>query len=371
LYIPSEVEPNRRNMETKLDFSVLEKLTIPEVDSLESFKDSVEKTEKDELHEVALEEVESLEDFESEEDGNNESNNDSEDSNSGGSNSPASDEEDSLKAIAKWGAELGIFDYDEKTFESSEEYFKNMFFEKVKKEAIASLPESIQFLAQNYMEGVPLDELISSKSREMRFEAIDEDELKENENLQENLVAQYLQLQDYDQEEIKDKLESYKDSLLLEKEAKTALKKLKKYEYAYQEQLTYQAKEQQAQAKKEYETNLQSLKQDIEKTESFIPGLAMKKEDKEKLFMALTRRDAKGQTELEKKMSSKEMQLAVAQFVMQLDGKVDAVQRKAYTKAAQNTKEVLNTEPKNNGSKQLDISVIRKAISHSKKQYKF
>jgi hypothetical protein len=98
----------------------------------------------------------------------------------------------------------------------------------------------------------------------------------------------------------------------------------------------------------------------------------MKKEDKERLFMALTKRDREGKTELEKKMVTKEMQLAVAQFVLQLDGKVDAVQRKAFTKAAQSTKEVLNSDPsKNNSNKQLDISIVRKALAQSKKQYSF
>jgi hypothetical protein len=352
----------------KLDLSVMDKISIPEVESLESFETKVESTEKDALEAAALEEVESLDEFES---GTKSSTSDESEEDEP-LNTVNDEESDSLRAIAKWGHELGIFDYDEASFESSEEYFKTKFFEKVKKEALESLPEPIQYLAQNYMEGVPLDELIASKSREMRFDSIEDDTLKENENLQESIVAQWLSLQDYDQDEVKDKLESYKDSLLLEKEAQTALKKLKKYEASYQQQLTEQAKEQEHLAKQEYIKQINSLKQDIDKSESFIPGIAMKKEDKEKLFMALTKRDREGKTELEKKMATKEMQLAVAQFVLQLDGKVDAVQRKAFTKAAQSTKEVLNSDlSKNNNNKQLDISIVRKALAQSKKQYSF
>jgi hypothetical protein len=352
----------------KLDLSVMDKISIPEVESLESFETKVESTEKDALEAAALEEVESLDEFES---GTKSSTSDESEEDEP-LNTVNDEESDSLRAIAKWGHELGIFDYDEASFESSEEYFKTKFFEKVKKEALESLPEPIQYLAQNYMEGVPLDELIASKSREMRFDSIEDDTLKENENLQESIVAQWLSLQDYDQDEVKDKLESYKDSLLLEKEAQTALKKLKKYEASYQQQLTEQAKEQEHLAKQEYIKQINNLKQDIDKSESFIPGIAMKKEDKEKLFMALTKRDREGKTELEKKMATKEMQLAVAQFVLQLDGKVDAVQRKAFTKAAQSTKEVLNSDPsKNNNNKQLDISIVRKALAQSKKQYSF
>mgnify|MGYP003647908910 CR=1 FL=1 len=358
----------------KLDLSVMDKISIPEVESLESFETKVESTDKEALEAAALEEVESLEAFEKSTKPSGKTGEDEEEDEpaSFSTSSSSNEDEDSLRAIAKWGHELGIFDYDEASFESSEEYFKTKFFEKVKKEALESLPEPIQYLAQNYMEGVPLDELIASKSREMRFDSIEDDTLKENENLQESIVAQWLSLQDYDQDEVKDKLESYKDSLLLEKEAQTALKKLKKYEHSYQQQLTEQAKEQENIAKQEYVKQINNLKQDIEKTESFIPGVSMKKEDKERLFMALTKRDREGKTELEKKMSTKEMQLAVAQFVLQLDGKVDAVQRKAFTKAAQSTKEVLNSDPsKNNNNKQLDMSIVRKALAQSKKQYSF
>ena len=87
--------------------------------------------------------------------------------------------------------------------------------------------------------------------------------------------------------------------------------------------------------------------------------------------MAITRRDRDGLTELERKMGSKEMQLAVAQFVLQLEGKVDAVERKAYTKAAQNTKSTINSNNTDSTNKKIDIGVIRKAIDQSKKQYKF
>jgi hypothetical protein len=158
---------------------------------------------------------------------------------------------------------------------------------------------------------------------------------------------------------------------LLEKEAKVALKKLKKYEHSYQQQLGYEAEQKQLAAQQQYTSQINQLKKDIETSESFIPGIPLQKQDKEKLFMAITRRDRNGRTELENRMSSKEMQLAVAQFVMQLEGKIDAVERKAYTKAAQKTKSVINTEDANAKNKKIDMSVIKKAIDQSKKSYKF
>lgn len=353
-------------MEQKLDLSVLDKITIPEVETIDQFETKVEQENKEELQETALEEVESLESFK------DEGEEIAEESEESSNNSSSSDEQDSLKEIAKWAHELGIFDYEEDKFESSEEYFKEKFFEKVKKEAINSLPDELKYLADGYMKGIPLNDLINSKAREESFESINDDNLKEDEGLQEELVGQWLALQDHDQDEIKEKIESYKDGLLLEKEAKVALKKLKKYEQSYQQQLAAQAEEQQKMAQRQYEEQLNQLKKDIESTESFIPGVAMQKQDKEKLFMAITRRDRNGKTELENKMSSKEMQLAVAQFVLQLEGKLEAVERKAYTKAAQNTKKVVNSYSEDSkGNKKIDMSVVRKAIDQSKKQYKF
>lgn len=351
-------------MEQKLDLSVLDKITIPEVETIEQFETKVETEKKDELQETALEEVESLEDF-----GETPQEESSESDNS--SSSQSSEEQDSLREIAKWAHELGILDYEEEKFESSEEYFKEKFFEKVKKEAINSLPDELKYLAEGYMKGISLNDLINSKAREESFESINDDNLKEDENLQEELVSQWLALQDHDQDEIKEKIESYKDGLLLEKEAKVALKKLKKYEQSYQQQLAVQAEEQQKTAQRQYEEQLNQLKKDIEATESFIPGVTLQKQDKERLFMAITRRDRNGKTELESKMSSKEMQLAVAQFVLQLEGKLDTVERKAYTKAAQNTKKVVNSYSEDKGNKKIDMSVVRKAIDQSKKQYKF
>jgi hypothetical protein len=355
------------NQETKLDLSVLDKITIPEVESIESFEEKVEKESKDELEEAALQEVESIDTFDPNEEVEMEETSSSESSENNGE----SGDGDSLREIAKWAHELGIFDYDEKDFQSSEDYFKDKFFEKVKKEAFDALPDEIKYLADGYMKGVPLNDLLNSKARQESFASINDEILKDDEGLQESLVSQWLALQDHDSEEIKDKVESYKDGLLLEKEAKVALKKLKKYEHSYQQQLGYEAEQRQAAAQQQYTAQINQLKKDIETSESFIPGVPLQKQDKEKLFMAITRRDRNGRTELENRMSSKEMQLAVAQFVMQLEGKIDAVERKAYTKAAQKTKSVINTEDTSAKNNKIDMSVIKKAIDQSKKSYKF
>jgi hypothetical protein len=355
------------NNEVKLDFSALDKITVPEVDSIEDFENKVDTQEikEDVLDEIG-EEPDPIEDLEDDTHLNEppameDSSNETEESDG-----------EPLRELAKWGHELGIFDYDEESFEPSEDYFKEKFFEKVKQEALQTVPDEFKQIMDAYMQGVPLAELLNSKAREESFASLTDEILAEDDSLQENLVKQWLSLQDYEADEIEEKVEAYKEGLLLEKEAKTALKKLKKYEGAYQQRLAEQAEAQRQMQVRQYQNMMEDLKNTIQSTETFIPGVSMGNTEKERLFAALTKRDRDGRTELEKKMATKEMQLAVAQFVLQLEGKVDAVERKALTKAAKQTKEVINSPASSNKNKSsVDLSVIRQALKKSKQQYKF
>jgi hypothetical protein len=356
------------NNEVKLDFSALDKITVPEVDSIEDFENKVdtEEIKEDVLDEIG-EEPDPIEDLE------NDSHLGEPPSMEESSMETAEENEegDTLRELAKWGHELGIFDYDEASFESSEDYFKEKFFEKVRQEAMSSVPDEFKGIMDAYMKGVPLAELLNSKAREESFASLSEDVLSEDDRLQEDLVKQWLSLQDYEADEIEEKVESYKEGLLLEKEAKTALKKLKKYESAYQERLAEQAEAQRQNQIRQYQNIMDDLKNTIQTTDTFIPGVSMGNNEKERLYAALTKRDREGRTELEKKMATKEMQLAVAQFVMQLEGKVDAVERKALTKVTKQTKEVINSNPSSKNKSSVDLSVIRQALKKSKQQYKF
>lgn len=356
------------NNEVKLDFSALDKITVPEVDSIEAFETKVDTEEiKENVLEEIGEEPDPVEDLENDSHLGEPPSMEEEPQETAGEN----EEGETLRELAKWGHELGIFDYDEESFEASEDYFKDKFFEKVRQEALNSVPDEFKGIMNAYMRGVPLAELLNSKAREESFAALSEDALSEDDRLQEDLVKQWLSLQDYEAEEIEEKVESYKEGLLLEKEAKTALKKLKKYESAYQERLAEQAEVQRQMQIRQYQTVMEDLRNTIQTTDTFIPGVSMGNHEKERLYTALTKRDREGRTELEKKMATKEMQLAVAQFVMQLEGKVDAVERKALTKVTKQTKEVINSNPSGKNKSSVDLSVIRQALKKSKQQYKF
>jgi tetrahydromethanopterin S-methyltransferase subunit A len=206
-----------------LNFSSLDDLSIPEIkDIAQTTAEETHEEIHNEAHEEAIQEVESIESLD--EDDPDDTTSNEEEIEEHTQTTSSEETEEPIDQIAKWGHELGILDFDEedyKKYDDKEEYFKDKFFEKAKKLGTESLPPVVRDLAEKYIDGVPLDELIGSMSNQQRLENIDDETLSENTQLQENLVAQYLSLQDYEEDEIKAKLEKYKDSLLLEDEAKT------------------------------------------------------------------------------------------------------------------------------------------------------
>ena len=248
-------------METKLDFSALEKLNLPPINMKASDLEPVDgepflsKEEIEEAKESAIEEVNGIDEFSQEKDTEDSENSEESSKEESAETETADlDEEDSegnggvaeessvISAVAEWAKSKGIFDYEADQFEDSEDWLENKLIEKSKSYADEwkdSLPPIIKEVINNYEEGVPLDELIYSKSREMEYNAVDEEDLGKSDALQKKLVSDWLYTQEFSDEEIDSKLKKYEDALILEDEAKTALKKLKAYEAKYQEQLKY------------------------------------------------------------------------------------------------------------------------------------
>ncbi len=344
----------------KLDFSVIENLQIPEIKSDSILSNEIEEVDEiinqNTFKDIDEEEIEEeIEDqvitTEIEE-----------------KNAP----EDPIHSIAQWSHDIGIIDFNEEDYskvEDKEEYFKEQFNKKAKELGTEGLPDQIKDLVKHYEEGVPLDELINVKSNIQRLENITDEILNKDEQLQEYLLAEHLRSQDFDEDEIKAKIETYKDKLLLDSEAKIALKKLLKNQVNYEASLIENSKKELATKQQEYQTNLTNLRQTINTTESFIPGIpSIKKENKERFFNGMTKRDRTGMTELEKRMQSKEMQLAVAQFVLELDGKLDGVvERKAANTATLKIKNTVNSDSKPNNKSTLDITTAREALRSLKK----
>ena len=106
---------------------------------------------------------------------------------------------------------------------------------------IKGLPKPIMDLIENYQEGVPLDRIIQTKSREIEYAGVSDEVLSDNEELQKYLVKQDLKNRGYSDAKILKRLKVFEDTDSLEEEAKDALGALKQLEAYNQSQLKKEA----------------------------------------------------------------------------------------------------------------------------------
>jgi len=160
-----------------------------------------------------------------------------------------------------------------------------------------SLPNILKELIDNYEEGVPLDQLISTKSREISFNNITDSKLEEDTNLQKEIVRQYLESTGLKENKINKLIETYEDTDELFSEAKDALGEIKdllKKEEAY-------IKKQQEQERKVAEQRTKELLNTVEttisKTEEIVPGIKLNDKVRKEIYSSMTQptgRDTEG-----------------------------------------------------------------------------
>ena len=207
-------------------------------------------------------------------------------------------EDSSLKVFASWLGDKGLVDYDEETFEDSEDGLKKLMSSTVEKEVEKykqSLPEDVHKLVE-FVEagGDPKQfmDLYYNQSSWADFKLEDEADSKV-------VLKEYLKAQGEDEEEINETLDTYEISGILEKKAKVALSKLQNAEKTYQEQLVEVQKkydaDQKVLAKKQYE----DFKAELYAKEE-IQGFKLTPKTKDKLWDFIMKPDKTGKTELQK-----------------------------------------------------------------------
>lgn len=336
--------------------------TVTEVNSLEEFEkpakpaESTSKPNEEELEEEELENEEELE----------------EESQEAAGEEP---ETSVVQGIAEWAKAKGLFDYKDEEFEDSEDFLEKKLIEKSKsynEEWKESLPPAIKELINNYEEGVPLDEIIYSKSREIEYSQIDEKTLEEREDLQKKLIADWLVNQDYDDYEIKKRLGKLEENLMLEDEAKIALKKLKAYEAKYQENLKAEAKANKIAQEKAFQDQIKRIEEDITKSSEIIKGIQISKEEKKQLIDAYTKIDSKGKTALMKAIENDpQAWYKITQFMVLMNGDLSKVKTSATTEVTKKVKEAVNTYKETPGLGKLSspeaLKAMKKAVKLSQK----
>lgn len=376
---------NKSENTDQIDFSVLGNMEIPEIAQSNAIKlKPVTKKEQDEIREDIIGEVESITDFETPKDKEDTEEVDTTESDEN-IEPPVDDapedtentEVSVVKGIAEWAKEQGLLEYDPEKFEDNEEWLKTSFSEKVQKEVHSEvqkykeeLPGVVKEILNNYEDGVPLDELIFSKSREIEYKGITETQLEESEEIQKKLVSDWLSNQDYEPEEIENKITKLKDAVLLEDEAKTALKKLKVFEAKYQQQLVQTAENNRKAEEKAFIDRLQNLEKEVMSSEEIIPGVKITPEEKKKIFEAYTKPDSKRETALIKALKSDpKAWLKITQFMVLMNGNLDSVKKDLKTEATKKIKNTVQTysEPTGTLSK-INLTKVKKALELAKRK---
>lgn len=359
--------------EIKVDLSVLDNLNIPEIKFSPNEETNLSDEEKQNLKNEVTEEINSLEEFIGDtktvtDEGEDEIQVEDKGNEKPKKTSTDTDEYSPVRALAEWAGEKGLFDFDPNKFEDNEEFLESKFKETIDKGVnsfIDSLPQEIHTLIENYQDGVPLDELIYSRSREIEYKNIDESKLIDDIELQKRLVSEWIANTDPEatEEEINKKVQKYEDSVILEDEAKTALQKLQRFEEKYQEKLVKEAKAAKEAEKNRIKDQIDNIQKEILNTEEILPGIKLSKEERQKLFEIYTKTDSKGQTVLMKKIAADPLaNFKIAQLFGLYDGKLDVIKTKLKTQATQELKKTVTTYSENSTLSKININKLREGM---------
>lgn len=160
-----------------------------------------------------------------------------------------------------------------------------------------SLPPVIKELIDNYEEGVPLEDLIATKSREISYNSITEDKLEEDSNLQKEIIRQYLESTGLKENKIKKLIETYEDTDELFNEAKDALGEIKDILKKEQEYIKKEQEKERKIAEQRTKELLNTVETTINKTEEIVPGIKLNDKIRKEIYSSMTQptgRDADG-----------------------------------------------------------------------------
>lgn len=240
------------------------------------------------------------------------------------------EESSTLKVFASWLGEKGLVDYDEESFEDSEEGLKKLMSSTIEREVENyknSLPEDVHKLVEFVEAGGNPKDFINAYYNESSWSDFEID----SDTTQKIVLREYLKAQGEDAEDIEETLDTYEVSGILEKKAKVALNKLQAYEKSYQEQLIEAQKkydaEQKALAKKQYE----EFKSNLYAKEE-IQGFKLTPKMKDNLWNFIMIPDKTGKTGLQKHNETNENAQFLYAYLAMNDWDLSKLERQVKTK---------------------------------------
>jgi len=213
----------------------------------------------------------------------------------------------SFKPFIETMAEFNILDLEdgeevEDSAEALVEKFESTIINRVQS-GIDSYKESIPELGKQFLDflekGGDPKKFINVQASGLDYDNLD----ISDESTQKLVVKEYLKSQDYSNDEIKETIQDYEDGLLLEKQAKLALRKLEKLEES-KAQLLVKQQEKEVEAidnqVREYISGIQTFI----KGSTEIAGLAINPKEKQDFEDYLLKQDRNGVTQYQKDIQS-------------------------------------------------------------------
>lgn len=213
----------------------------------------------------------------------------------------------SFKALASYLSEEGLIDFeDSDDLEDNEELFKQSVKSTIEKEITAykeSIPEKAKQLIEYIEKGGDVDSYLTKLQKPFDIKNVD----LTSESEQEKVVREYLKNQEYSQEEIDETITDYKDSLILEKQAKVATKQLEKHYSKIEQSLLAEQEAIQEARKEQYSQYLSNVNTVIDNSDT-LAGLPLTNKEKLDFKRYLLSPDKEGLTQYAKEVAENPVQ---------------------------------------------------------------
>lgn len=287
----------------------------------------------------------------------------------------------SFKPFIETMAEVGVLDLPEgveigETAEDLVEAFETTVNSRIQN-GIKEYKESIPELGQQFLDylekGGDPKKFVEVQAGPMDFANLD----LTDEGTQKLVVREYLKSQEYTNDEIKEILQDYEDGLLLEKQAKLAVKKLEKIQDRQAELLIKEQEVEVKQREQAISEYVNSVKKLIKESKE-IAGLEISEAEKKQVEDYLFKRDRQGLTQYQKELNEDpiktQVELAYLKFKKYDFAKVakkaeSTAAAKIRSKIIARTETTLKGESaQQHGNNKSDFSAFENMFNRMKKQ---
>lgn len=217
---------------------------------------------------------------------------------------------------------------------------------------IAAQDEDYKEFVKMRDSGVDLTEYAKIAQQSKEYLSYKLEDVKSNPDLQKKVVREDMKIKGMASDEIDDLIESLEDTDKLGKRAEAAVANLNKFKETKVKELETQTKAQQKAAQEAYQKQLQAIRESLESVKEVVPGIAINKQTKEKLYKmitepAATTQDGRQVNAITAKMlqDPNKFNLITAELIRLgvYDGKWDSLVKITKSKAIEELEKVVNS----------------------------